>query len=413
MQTPPKTLEEAFQKNDMDRRNRAEQNLWQIIGTLLRRWRFIGGVTFAVAVLSVVISLLIPKTYESSARLLVPEGGGGGGMLALLDDLPSAAKSLLGGSGGDFVRYIAILNSRTTMEAVVDAFDLVTVYETEDARFPKEEALKTLEDNTDFLLDKEFDFLTISVLDRDPQRAADMANFFVDELNRRNAAFSAQVAGNFRAYVEQRYTEAIASIDSLQDAIQEFQQEHGIFDLPAQTESFFQQVATLRAQSLSLKIQYETALSQYGPDNAQVRTLRESWLSSNRAYENALAGQEVLMPIPQAAVPAVAREYVELERERIIQTKVMEIVAPMRESARFEEQRKVEAVQVLDSAIPPVRKAAPKRSIIVIAATLSAFLLAIFYVLLSSWWARHHAYFARRLKTAMHEEEPDAEPTYK
>ena len=57
------------------------------------------------------------------------------------------------------------------------------MYETEDEDFPLDEALDALSDNVEFVIDDEFDFLSVEVLYKDPQRAADMSNFYVGLLD--------------------------------------------------------------------------------------------------------------------------------------------------------------------------------------------------------------------------------------
>src|SRR5690606_20173841 len=292
------------------------------------------------------------------------------------------------------------LTSRTMLEAVVDSFDLVTVYETADSDFPREKAISMLEDNAEFEIDMEFDFLSISVLDRDPQRAADMANFFVRRLNVMNANLSTEGASNYRRSLERRYLEARAAMDSVLNATQEFQQAYGVFDLPTQTQAFFQQIGMLRQSMLEAEIQYEALRAQYGADNAQVRAMREVVDAANRKYSAALAGQERLLPVPQGSVPEVGREFVELEMERTIQRNILEVLGPLYEQARFQEERDLQAVQVDDEAIPPVKKAKPKRSIICILATLSAFFLSAGFVLVYEWWRRHHTTILQRLKSS-------------
>ena len=104
--------------------------------------------------------------------------------------------------------------------------------------------------------------------------------------------------------------------------------------------------------------------------------------------------------MPQDSVPGVVRQYAALELEQMIQTRILEVIGPLYEQARFDEEREAEAVQVVDYAVPPKLKAKPKRAVIVVAAALSAFLLAALFVLLYTWWQRRHAYFARRLREA-------------
>lgn len=381
-------------------RKQGETTFMDMIVSLLHWRRLIVGVTIGAAVVAVVVSLLIPNTYVAASRLLLPDSGRGSGLLGMLDDLPSAAKSLIGGGGGDYTRYLAILGSRSVMERVVEHFDLIEVYELEDDRHPLESALKELEDNVEFVIDKELDYLSIEVADRDPRRAADISNFYVSELNRVNGALTSQTAGNLRRYIEGRYNQSMATMDSVQSAMQAFQEQYGVYDLPTQFEGFFTQLVEMRVELLRIEAQYETALRQYGPENPQVAALRDAVQSASRQYQNALAGQEQLMPVPSSDVPVMVRQYVDLERERMVQTRILEVLAPFLEQARMDELRQVEAVQVVDPAIPPVRKAYPKRMIIVAVTTMSAFLLTAFFVLALDWWRRNHVLVSARIKEA-------------
>lgn len=392
---------DSFLSDDRRRRTQTERAAWDVLGRLYR-WRlFIIAVTGTVAVAAVVLSLLLPNWYQASARLLLPTSGGGSSLAAsLLRSLPAASALLGGTSSGDFIRYQAILTSRSLMEEAVDTFDLIEVYELEESPRPQELAVSALRGNTSFEVDIEFEFLSVSVLDQDPERAAAIANFLVRGLNRINATLSSQSAAGYRRFVEQRYVEARRAVDSLFDASQRFQQEYGVFDLPAQTEAFLTQLANLRAGEIQAQVQYEALRDQLGPNNAHVQALRDVTRAAERQYRRALEGSEEVLPVAQDSVPGVVRQYAALELEQLIQTSILEVIGPMYEQARLDEEREVEAVQVVDYAVPPKRKAKPKRSVIVIAATLSAFLLSVLFVLLYTWWQRNHAYLAHRLHEA-------------
>jgi uncharacterized protein involved in exopolysaccharide biosynthesis len=71
------------------------------------------------------------------------------------------------------------------------------------------------------------------------------------------------------------------------------------------------------------------------------------------------------------------------------------------DQARFEEEREFASVQVVDAAVPPARKAKPKRSFIVIMTTLSVGVLSVIYVFVSAWWDRNAAKFAERMRQAI------------
>lgn len=408
MQLTPQN--DVFAQDDEARRAQAEQTLWQTLGTLFLWRRFIISVTAVVAVAAVVITLLMPNWYRASARLLIPEGGGGLAS-SMLRGLPSAASILLGGGSGDQMRYLAILTSRSMMEAAVDTFDLVTVYELQDAKHPREAAIDLLRKNSDFEVDQKYEFLGVSVIDEDPNRAAEIANFFVRRLNEMNARLSSASARKNRTFIERRYLEALAAMDSVLARMQSFQQEYGVFDLPTQTQGFLEQVATLRASALEAEIQHEALLSQYGPDNPQVEAYREIAHIANQKYRNALQGSELLLPVPQTQMPLVARQYAMLEMERVIQESILEVIGPLYEQARLQEEREAEAVQVLDNAVPPAKKAGPRRSVIVILATFSAFVLCVVFALVYEWWDRNHVAFANQWRIAVRETEEERSRT--
>lgn len=396
---PVQESDNLIEAAERDRAKRAEDTLWTVLGRLYRRRLFIVAVTGIVAVAAVVISLLLPNWYRAEARVLVPEATGGGLSSAILSNLPAAASALLGGGpGGDYTRYLAILTSRSVMTAAVDSFNLIRLYEVEDKQTPMEDAIRRLRENADFDLDMEYHFLRIAVLDKDPERAAAMSNFFVRKLNEVNERLTTESAGNYRKFIEQRYFEARAEMDSVLDATQRFQHEYGIYNLPRQTEAFFEQMASLRGSALEAEISHEALLAQYGPDNPRVESVAQMAQAANRKYQEALAGQERLLPVPQTEVPGVARRFMQLELERTIQATILEVLGPLYEQARFQEERESQAVQVVDEAIPPQRKATPRRSVICVLATLSAFLLAVAFVLVYEWWRENHRYYLRRLQ---------------
>lgn len=378
-----------------------EDTFWYLVATLLQ-WRvFIIAITMLVAILSVVISLMMPVWYRAETRLLAPESSGTNPLSAALSsNLSAAASALLGGSGGDFYRYISIMTSRTMYEKVVDEFDLITAYETADSRFPRSSAIRMLAENVDFPIDNEYEFLSVAVYDLDPERAANIANFLVAELNVRNQELAAQDASNYRSFVEDRYEESIQTLDSLKTASQLFQERYGVFDLENQAQVFLEQLAAIRTEEITLEIEYEALKAQYGSENAQVKTAQSAVRAARQKSRQALEGQDDILPVAKEAFPTVFREFIDLEQELLIQKNILEIIAPLYEQARFQEERKYEAVQIVDAAIPPERKAKPKRSIIVIGATLSAFLISVLFVLGFEWWRKNYPYISRRIKEA-------------
>lgn len=384
---------------DAAREARARDNYWSILGLLYRRRKFLATVTGLVAVAAVVISLLLPLWYMGTAKVILPEAGSSGNLTALLSDLGgSAAAAITGAAGGDYTRYLAILNSRTLSERVIEEFDLETVYETKGHPQVRRKTLETLWGNTTFELDLEYEFLAISVLDKDPQRAAEMANFYVAQLNEMNVQLLSENATNYRTFVQERYHQTEVQLDSARAKLQKFQEVNGLIELEGQAQAFLSLMADYRAMALQGEIEYEALVQDFGEDNAQVQALRNRVNAARQKELDLRSGRDPLLPVSFPNLPAKGREYAELLQEVLIQTKILEFSRPLLEQAIFDEQREAPAVQVLDHAVPPERKAKPKRSILVILATLSGFLLAVLYLWISDWWRRRHADIMARLQ---------------
>ena len=375
--------------------------LWSGVGILLRWKWFIVGVTTVVAVLTIVLALRMDNWYGATARVLPPEGGGGGSLGGLIGDLSPIASSMLGGGGGgDYTRYLAILTSRNMLDTIVERFDLVEVYDVGDEPDPQGAARAALyAGNLAFEIDLEFEFLAISAFDTDPQRAAQIANFAVEELNRRNQSLAVEGASRYRTYVEERYREIETDMDSARAEMQAFQERNGVVELPSTAQAFMASIASARAEVAQAEIQYQGIAALAGPDNPQVIAAREA-LAAARAEQRSLeGGGESFMPVPLQRLPAVANEYASLTQELMIQQALMENARPLYEQARFDEERDRVAVQVLDEAVPPKRKARPRRSIMVIIATISAGLLASLFALAASWLKQNRAFLAARLRS--------------
>jgi uncharacterized protein involved in exopolysaccharide biosynthesis len=156
----------------------------------------------------------------------------------------------------------------------------------------------------------------------------------------------------------------------------------------------------MRAEVARLEVEYGALRRQYGDDNPQVQAAAAAVDEARGQMNRVLGGRDAVLPVPRSALPEVGRQYAVLYQEVATQAKILEFIRPLFEQARFDQQREASAVQVLDRAIPPVRKAKPQRRIIVVAATFTSLLLAIGYVLGRSWLGANRAELAARIARA-------------
>ncbi len=378
--------------------SKVSEIVWSSIQTILNRRWFVIGVTGFTGIAAVIISLLLSNWYMAETRLLIPGQTSSGLLSSVISGrIGSSASSLLGGLVSDYQQELAILDSRTVKQSVVEEFDLIEVYELADSVSPINYAIQELEGNIEFVVDNEYNYLAVQVYDKDPQRAANMANFFVSKLNQVGIDLSTETARSYRRTVEIRYQEMEDSLSTVLSAIRTLQEETGVLDLPAQGAAFMEGLTEWRSQIFLAELNFENLLFLYGPDHSQTRAAQQSVEQARESYDQALEGQERLMPVSQDSLPEVAFKFAQLEKEVVILTTLIEFARPVLEEAQLAEERAAKSVQVLDPAIPPTDKARPSRAAICVVSTLSGFLLSVLYVLLSAWWKRNHVLIASKL----------------
>lgn len=376
----------------------ASEAIWLLIRTVLhRRWFIIGIMGFS-GLAAVIISLLLPNWYLAETRLLIPGQTSSGLLSSVMSGrIGGGASSLLGGLVSDYQQELAILDSRTVKQSVVEEFDLIEVYDLADSDSPMNYAIQELGGNIEFVVDNEYNYLAIQVYDKDPQRAADMANFFVLTLNQVGIDLSTETARAYRQTVEKRYQEMDDSLSTVLLTLRAIQEETGILDLPAQGTAFVEGLTDWRSQIFLAELEFDNLRFLYGPNHSQTRAAQQAVEQAKKSYEQALEGQERLMPVSQDSLPGVALKFAELQKEVAILTTLMEFARPVLEEAQLTEERAAKSVQVLDPAIPPTDKARPSRAAICVVSTFSGFLLSLLYVLISAWWKRNYTLIALKL----------------
>jgi len=164
-----------------------------------------------------IISLSSPKVYSATVSVVPPmevlqrESGLGGAL--------GAERSLILrkaiGVTGVAQMYAAILESRAVLDAIIDRFDLMDVYEEKQY---KSYVRKALRGNTTVKINNE-GIVTITVQDKDPQRAAAMANAYVEELDRQNKKLSAGQATSKRTFLENRLKEVEEKLSKIENIL--------------------------------------------------------------------------------------------------------------------------------------------------------------------------------------------------
>ena len=199
--------------------------------------RIFARVAVTVFVLSVIISLLLQKEYVSGARIMPPEQGGNtAAMLAALVGKGSAgglaglAGSLLGTKNNGAL-FVALLRSGTVNGHLIERFDLQRVYH---KRY-REDAAKQLARLTKITEDPKSGVITIAVTDETRERARDLAQGYLDELNNLVATVNTSSAHREREFIEQRLNTVQAELQRAQLDLSDFSSKNTTIDVKEQT----------------------------------------------------------------------------------------------------------------------------------------------------------------------------------
>jgi uncharacterized protein involved in exopolysaccharide biosynthesis len=340
-----------------------EVNLLDYWRVIWKRRILIGGLFVAAVLTALVVSLLMPKIYESKVTMLPPLDSGetGGGMAAAAAALGVGAVALPGMPATPVDLYVAMLRSRTLAEGITKQFDLVNVYGTK----LEEDAVRILGGNTKISTTKE-KVIQIVVEAQDPQLAADLANAYVSGLDQLNRRLAVTKAGQTRLFVEKRLAETKADLSQAEEALSDFQTRNKTMALDQQASAALKAAAEIQGQISATEVQLEVIKNYSTPANPDMvkLTLQLAELKQQLNLIEHGKGGKGMLPGDRlhpafVTVPSLGVDYARLLRDLKIQETVYTMLVSQYEQAQLAEARDTSTVQVLDPAKPATRKSKP------------------------------------------------------
>ena len=358
-----------------------EIDLAELFRALSRRRRLILGITAASAAVALVVSLLLPVYYKAETRILPPQEKGSN-LAAQLMGQAGGLIALAGGAAGVKSQgdlFVAMTKSRTVLDRMVDRFDLMKLYKgkyREDARKNLVGFLKVQED-------RKSGIISLAVEDRDPKRAADMANAFVEELKSVAGGLAISEAGQRRMFFEEQIRQTKDSLSRAEEEVKGFQQRTGAFQVDAQAKAIIEGIANLRARIAVKEVEAKVLRSFATAQNPDLQRTEEEVRALRIELEKVEAGKgrgfDPLMSSER--VPAIGMEYLRKLRQLKYNETLYELLVKQFELAKLDEARDAVVIQVIDRAVPPERKSRPHRAQIVLLATVTMLFLSVFIVL--------------------------------
>jgi capsule polysaccharide export protein KpsE/RkpR len=421
MEVSDQMLQKYERKDDFSLSLAREERNWVENAALFWDYRRIFVyVAVSAMLLSMAVAFSLPKQYESGARLMPPEqantsaamlaalvgkgvagssGGGGGGGLAGL------AGSLLGMKNNGAL-FVALLRSGTVTGHLVDRFNLQHVYH---KRY-RSEATKRLIHKTTVTEDSKSGVITIVVTDKNPYRARDLAQGYLDELNSLVAKVNTSSAHREREFIEQRLKTVQDELQQAQVSLSDFSSKNATIDVKEQTRAMVDAGAKLQGQLIVGESELDSLRQVYGNGNVRVRAAearnsilqreleRESGHGSREAED---ADIDATHPYPALRqLPQLGVRWANLYRSVRIHETVFDLLSEEYETARIEEVKSIPSVSVIDFPGLPERKSGPHRMLIVMSSTMLSVVLTGIFLLARRSWLAMDGKDARRLLVA-------------
>ena len=318
------------------------------------------GITYLIApTFTARTSFLPPQQQQSAAASALSSLGALAGLAGSATGIKSPAE-----------QYVALMESETASDRIIDEFKLMQVYD-KDYRI---DARKKLAKNVRIAVGRKDGLISVEVDDESPQRAAAMANRYVDELRRLTSQIAITEAQQRRVFFEQELVQTRDKLTAAQQALQASGFNPGA--IKAEPKAAAEGYAKLRAEATAAEVRLQALRRAFSDNTPEVQ--------QQLAALSALRGQ--LAKVEAASDSSGDADYVSRYREFKYQETLFELYARQYELARADESREGALIQVVDVAKPPEKKSWPKRALTAAVTWAGALLLLGIGVLVRHSW---------------------------
>jgi len=363
-----------------------EINLLELLQVIVRRKAVIIKICTAAVVIAVCYSLALNNIYTANAKILPPQKETGGGLSALLGQAGGGLAALaggMGGLGGSTDLYLGILKSRSVADAVIKRLNLQKEFETETI----DETRKRLESVVKFKAGKD-GIISIDADSKDPRKAAQLANTFVNELGRRSVELNLSKAGTERIFLEKRLELVKQDLHNAENDMKAFQEKYKTIKVDSQATVAIEGIARLKAEIITKEGQLASLRNSMTDESNEVKAL-QAGIARLKSQLGAMSGSGGSDVIPAVGnIPGLGVEYIRKMRELKTQEAIFEQLTKQYEVAKINEAKDSSSVQVLDEAVVPLKKSRPKRSLIVVLAAVTAFFASLFIVFIQEYFSK-------------------------
>jgi uncharacterized protein involved in exopolysaccharide biosynthesis len=383
---------------------------WAIRATLLwQHRRILARVATISLVAGLCITFAVPKQYTAVTSIMPPDQQGSSAMLLAALAGRSSGLGALGSLAGGFLGehpttalFIDLLQSGTVSGHLIERFDLKHVYH---KRYNIDTA-KHLAHVTKITDDKKSGVITIKVLDRDPVRARDLAQGYLDELNRLVTRTSTSAARQERIFIERRLHSVEADLEHAQLELSEFSSKNSTIDIREQTRAMVDAGARVQGELLVEQSGLQSLRQIYGDGNVRVRETEARIAALQHDLDKMTGSSAPLIPEtadvsdaksntedkgelypPLRQLPRLAVPYADLYRRVKVQEAVFELLTQQYEIASIDEAKDTPVIKVIDPPGVPERRSFPPRLLLALLLSFVSFAGTSALILIREHWS--------------------------
>ena len=387
MQTPDNNLPAHSQRSDDD-----EINLMDIMLVIAKYNRFIMAFTAVSIVLALIYVMLQPFSYTAKTVILPPQTKSDSSVGSVLGNLSALNGMGVGGLGlkspGDMV--LGMLKSRTLADRVIVRLNLQKHYNTKTMTKTRE----VLKYSSSISASKD-GFITVEYTHSDPVMAAKIANTYVSELDKLNLSVALSEAARRRLFYEKQIKLAAVSLSQAEAAMKQTQRKTGWYEFGGLDVSLASGGAGSSTRvNASVIAKAEELRAQISLKDIELASMRRYMTEQNPGYMQALATLAALkanlskieggpiesgadVKVPVSRLPDIGFAYIHQVRQLKYQQTLFELYTKQFELAKMDEARESPLIQVVDKALPPEERSAPKRGQMMVIATIIALVISI------------------------------------
>jgi uncharacterized protein involved in exopolysaccharide biosynthesis len=318
------------------------------IAFLYQKRKIILSVTIAAAIVSTIVSLLIPNKYKSTV-IMFPTTTGSIAKALIAEQRTGKDDILQLGEEEQAEQMLQILYSDKITNAIIEKFDLMNHYKIDTtSKYKYTELKKEYENNISFKR-TEYMSVRIDVLDTDPQMAADIANEIANLYDQIKNEMLRERSKQAFEIVSKEYNNFLEFIKLQEDSLAKIMS-YGVFDYESQSEMLMEQYAIALAKN----------------DMAAAKRIEEKL--------------DILAKYGVAYVSL--REKLDNERKNLA------VLKAKYDEAKIDAEQNMTHKFVVNYATPAEKKSYPVRWLIVTVSTVASFLLCIFIIVVLEQFQR-------------------------